>query len=143
MSAPTRSDIINEARRWIGTPYHHQASLIGVGTDCIGLVRGIWRAFYGAEPEKMPAYPRDWGDANGREDILAVATRHLIPVARGEPGDVLCIRWKHGGVAKHVMIKSGPDLAIHAFNGAAVCEIPLGPFWTKRTCAAFAFPGVR
>ena len=29
--------------RWIGTPYRHQASLKGVGCDCLGLVRGVWR----------------------------------------------------------------------------------------------------
>jgi NlpC/P60 family putative phage cell wall peptidase len=40
--------ILEEARSWIGTPYQHQASLKGVGCDCIGLVRGVWRAVYGA-----------------------------------------------------------------------------------------------
>jgi len=41
--------IVAEARRWIGTPYRHQASLIGVGCDCLGLVRGIWRAVVGRD----------------------------------------------------------------------------------------------
>lgn len=31
----TAADI---ARRWIGTPYHHQARLPGQGLDCIGLL---------------------------------------------------------------------------------------------------------
>ncbi|MGA8997361.1 MAG: peptidase P60, partial [Pseudolabrys sp.] len=42
-----RKDIVAETRRWIGTPYRHQASLIGVGCDCLGLVRGVWRAVVG------------------------------------------------------------------------------------------------
>lgn len=46
-----RDIIIVEARSWIGTPYHHQAALKGVGCDCLGLVRGVWRAVYGADPE--------------------------------------------------------------------------------------------
>lgn len=33
------ADIVAAARGWIGTPYLHQASLKGVGTDCLGLVR--------------------------------------------------------------------------------------------------------
>ena len=33
--------VIAAARGWIGTPYLHQASLKGVGTDCLGLVRGV------------------------------------------------------------------------------------------------------
>jgi NlpC/P60 family putative phage cell wall peptidase len=59
----TRADIACEARRWIGTPYRHQASLHGVGCDCLGLVRGVWRAFYGDEPEVTPAYASDWAEA--------------------------------------------------------------------------------
>jgi NlpC/P60 family putative phage cell wall peptidase len=46
-----RKDIVAETRSWIGTPYRHQASLKGVGCDCLGLVRGVWRAVIGVEPE--------------------------------------------------------------------------------------------
>ena len=53
--------IVQAARGWIGTPYVHQASVKGGGTDCLGLVRGIWREFFGAEPEVMPAYTRIGG----------------------------------------------------------------------------------
>jgi NlpC/P60 family putative phage cell wall peptidase len=40
----TRIRIGAEARAWIGTPDRHQASLKGMGCDCLGLVRGVWRA---------------------------------------------------------------------------------------------------
>lgn len=40
----SRQIIVAETRDWIGTPYRHQASLKGVGCDCLGLVRGVWRA---------------------------------------------------------------------------------------------------
>ena len=42
--------VIGAARHWLGTPYHDQASLHGVGCDCLGLVRGVWRGLYGPEP---------------------------------------------------------------------------------------------
>ena len=42
-----RKDIVAETRDWIGTPYRHQASLKGVGCDCLGLVRGVWRNVIG------------------------------------------------------------------------------------------------
>ena len=35
--------VVVEARRWLGTPYLHQASECGVGADCLGLLRGVWR----------------------------------------------------------------------------------------------------
>ena len=57
----TREAIVTAARGWLGTPYHHQASVKGVGSDCLGLIRGIWRELYGPEPEAMPPYTPDWG----------------------------------------------------------------------------------
>ena len=74
-----RNRIVCEARRWIGTPYRHQASLKGVGCDCLGLVRGVWRAGYGAEPEAAPAYTADWAEATGEERLLPEAVLAEIP----------------------------------------------------------------
>jgi NlpC/P60 family putative phage cell wall peptidase len=37
-SAP---DIVNQARTWLGTPFHHQARLKGKGCDCLGLIIGV------------------------------------------------------------------------------------------------------
>ena len=73
------SDVIAQAaRRWIGTPYQHQQSQCGVGTDCLGLIRGMWREVIGPEPEVVPHYSHDWGEA-GAEEILHLATlRHLV-----------------------------------------------------------------
>lgn len=48
--------VVAEAMDWIGTPYRHQASRKGVGCDCLGLVRGVWRALYGREPEAPGPY---------------------------------------------------------------------------------------
>ena len=41
--------VVVEARRWLGTPYLHQASECGVGADCLGLLRGVWRGVIGPE----------------------------------------------------------------------------------------------
>ena len=37
-----RETIVRCARGWLGTPYHHQASMKSVGCDCLGLIRGLW-----------------------------------------------------------------------------------------------------
>ena len=54
------SPVVDAARLWLGTPYVHQASVRGSGSDCLGLIRGVWRDLYGAEPEAPPAYTADW-----------------------------------------------------------------------------------
>lgn len=143
-SSLSRADIVAEARRWIGTPYRHQASLHGVGCDCLGLVRGVWRGCVGREPEAPPPYAPDWAEARGDEALADAARRHLIavPPQRIDAGDLLLFRWRDACVAKHAAIASGEGTMIHAHDGAAVCEVALAPWWRRRLAYAFAFPGV-
>ena len=47
--AARREEIVRLAREWIGTPYQHQASLKGVGADCLGFLRGVWREAVGED----------------------------------------------------------------------------------------------
>jgi NlpC/P60 family putative phage cell wall peptidase len=108
----------------------HQASLKGVGCDCLGLLRGVWRALYDMEPEPLPAYAADWAEANGEERLAAAARRHLIEIDSSEAasGDVLLFRWRPHLPAKHAAIVSGDDRMIHAYDGAAVAEVYFAPF---------------
>lgn len=144
MSALKRTDIVAEAQRWIGTPYRHQASLAGVGADCLGLVRGVWRGVVGVEPETVPAYTPDWAEALGEETLLKASRRHMPEIGSGlaQAGDVLLFRMALGSPAKHAAIISGGDRIIHAYWGRAVCETRLVPWWRRRIAAAFQFPGV-
>jgi NlpC/P60 family putative phage cell wall peptidase len=140
---PTRSAIVTEARRWIGTPYRHQASLCGVGADCLGLVRGVWRHFYGDEPEALPAYSADWAEATRTDSLHDAAHRHLITIepASAGPGDVVLFRWRAHLPAKHAGILSFDRQFIHAYDGSAVVESPFSSWWSRHGVAAFAFPG--
>ena len=48
----SRMDAIAEARSWLGTSFHHQASVKGVGCDCIGLIKGyLWSDDTSASPK--------------------------------------------------------------------------------------------
>ena len=137
-----RPHIIALARDWLGTPYHHQASLRGVGTDCVGLVRGIYRELHGGEAQALPAYTRDWAEGSGRETLLEAARRHLVEIApfEAQPGDVLVFRWRRNTLAKHCAILSAPTAMIHALEGAPVTEVALTPWWRRHIAGAFAFP---
>lgn len=140
----TRSAIVAEARGWIGTPYRHQGSLKGVGCDCLGLVRGVWRVLIGSEPEPVPPYAADWAEATQREALADAGLRHLTPVdpAAFAPGDVVLFRWRAGFPAKHAAIVSTPARMVHAHSSAAVAEVALAPWWRRRVAYAFRFPGV-
>jgi NlpC/P60 family putative phage cell wall peptidase len=139
----TREAIVAEARSWLGTRYRHQASVKGVGCDCLGLVRGVWRACVGVEPELPPPYAPDWAEAGGRDALIEAAARHLVAVPRDAfaAGDVLLFRYRDGFVAKHAAIASSRDTMIHAHDGACVCEVAITPWWRRRIAGAFRFPG--
>lgn len=137
--------VVAEARSWIGTPYLHQQSACGAGTDCLGLLRGVWRAVIGPEPQAMPAYTMDWAEPSGSEVLMTAACRWLVakPLVAEETGDVLLFRMRDGGIAKHLGIGAevGPRPSfIHAYSGHGVIESPLSAPWRRRIVARFAFP---
>ena len=140
-----RAEIVAEALSWRGTPYRHQASLKGVGCDCLGLVRGVWRALLGPEPEEAPPYTPDWAEAAGAETLAEAAARNMTVVVPTDAtaGDVLLFRWRASLPAKHAAILIGGDRFIHAQQGAAVATATLTPWWRRRIAGAFRFPGVR
>jgi NlpC/P60 family putative phage cell wall peptidase len=143
---PRDAEAVALARDWIGTPYLHQASVRGVGTDCLGLLRGIWRALYGTEPEAIPAYTADWSEPTRDEALWQGARRHMAELPKGVPdlpGQVLLFRMRSGAVAKHVGLLSQAGAEprfIHAYTGHGVIESPLSGPWRRRIVARFQFP---
>ena len=139
---PTRSEIVRAARRYIGTPYHHQAALAGAGCDCLGLIRGVWCDLYGAEPEAPPPYTPDWGETGAVEHMLDAAYRHLVPIAVGdaEAGDVMIFRLRNGVIAKHAAILTSCASMIHAQSEDRVREVTMNGWWRRHAAAAFGFP---
>ena len=144
-----RARVVGLARTWLGTPYRHQASLRGEGADCLGLVRGVWRELFGAEPEPTPPYLPDWAEVGGEEALLQASRRWLkeIPPGQARAGDVLLFRMASGCPAKHCAILSEGSVdgdaeprMIHAYWGRAVVESWMGPWWRRRLTAAFAWP---
>ena len=137
--------VVNLARSWIGTPYRHQGCVRGAGADCLGLLRGVWRELYGAEPEAVPPYTADWAEPGGQEALWDAARRWLVPCGAGPvgPGDVLLFRMREGGIAKHLGIAAETGDAasfIHAYSGHGVVESPLSQPWARRIVARFTFP---
>lgn len=137
-----RARILEEARGWLGTPYRHQASAKGAGCDCLGLIRGVWRALYGPEPEAAPAYTPDWAEREGEETLLHAARKYLVARAldEAEPGDVLLFRMNADAPMKHAAILDEDARILHAYWGRAVVRSRLSPWWRVRLAAAFSFP---
>jgi NlpC/P60 family putative phage cell wall peptidase len=138
----TRGAVVSSVRQWIGTPYQHQASLQGVGCDCLGLLRGLWRTLIGPEPQALEPYSPVWAEIATGDPLLEAACRHLVAVDDDEvrAGQVLVFRWRPGLPAKHCGIATGPTHFVHAHDGACVAEVALVPGWRRRITGRFEFP---
>ena len=142
MSVTDPDAVIAAARAWLGTPYHDQASLRGVGCDCLGLARGVWRDLIGAEPQAVPPYSRDWGETGARE-VLAEGARAMmieIPVTEISPGALVLFRMAPRAISKHVGILTSDESFIHAYDRLGVIEEVLTTVWARRIAFAFQFP---
>jgi len=138
--SPTAEEISGAARAWLGTPYRHQASTLGAGCDCLGLVRGVWRALYAEEPAPLPHYSADWrrAPASGLVEVAEALLRR----AEGEPeaGQLVLFRLGRTPVPRHCGIMVEDDRFIHAQEGLGVVEANLGESWRKRVAGTFVFP---
>ncbi|WP_108892316.1 NlpC/P60 family protein [Palleronia abyssalis] len=135
------NDIVDAARRWIGTPYVHRASCRGAGCDCLGLIRGVWQDISGEHLNDMPAYSPDWNEAVGREELLTRVRAYFAEEDRVNvhPGRIILFRMKPGAVAKHLGIATGPDRFVHSYSGRGVCETSLSDPWRRKIVACFEF----
>lgn len=142
-----RAGVVAEARSWIGTPYLHQASMKGAGCDCLGLLRGVWRAYLGNEPEALPPYSPDWDEIAKQDVLLTAAQTHLNErsIDHLAAGDVILFRMRKQAVAKHLGIcseaRSEPKF-VHAYVNHGVVENSLSEPWVKRIAGVFSFPGI-
>ncbi|MGV8832852.1 MAG: NlpC/P60 family protein [Devosia sp.] len=133
-------DVVIAARAFLGTPYRHQAATIGAGCDCLGLLRGVWRALYGSEPMVVPPYRADLRDPLNAGALQAAAERFLL-AEHGQlaAGQVLLFRLGNGP-PKHCGILISPCRFIHAQERLGVVEANLTEAWDRRVAARFRFP---
>lgn len=137
-----RQDVVDLARSWIGTPYLHQGARRGVGTDCLGLLLGVWRELYGNLPFKVPPYGIGWDAPDQSERLWGAACTYLEPkdLGDGSVGDVLLFRMRQAGPARHLGIDTGEGTFVHAYSRHAVLESGLSTPWARRIVARFTFP---
>jgi NlpC/P60 family putative phage cell wall peptidase len=134
--------VVLAARGWLGTPYHDQASVRGVGCDCLGLARGVWREVVGPEPFPIPPYSRDWGETGPREVLAEGARAVMIKIAPSDagPGALLLFRMMPRAIAR---ILTETERFIYAYERLGVIEEALTPYTHRRVAFAFLFPRMK
>ena len=103
----TRAEFLATVRSYIGTPYHHQGRLPGVGMDCPApLICAAWE--HGIKPRTfdVTAYPREPDGSTLRR--LCDQNLEAIHFDDAIAGDVLLCKF-NGGRPRHLGILSGDD----------------------------------
>lgn len=112
------SAVVEEARTWLGTPYHHQGRIKGVGVDCAMILCDVFHAA-GLIPYIDPRpYPPDWHMHRSEERYLSWVEKYADPVETPEPGDVALYRF--GRTISHGAIVVAWPTIIHAYRGEGV-----------------------
>lgn len=129
------------ARQWLGTPWHHQGALKGVGCDCAGLVMGVAREA-GLADVAVSGYPRLPRD----HQLEGYCDQHMqrVPREAMRPGDVAAFRY--GADPQHLGFigeQGGQLTLIHALAPARrVVETILAEPWCSRLAIVYRIPGV-
>lgn len=108
--------VLDEARTWLGTPWHHEGAVKGAGVDCAMLLLRVF-VEVGAIPEFDPRpYPIDHMMHSGDERFLGWLNRHADEVTDAEPQVADVIVYKVGRCYSHgAIVEQWPHI-IHAFR---------------------------
>lgn len=138
-----RSQVVEEARSFVNTPFHHQGRTKGVGVDCAGLIvlvgRGCGFKIEDAEPLNYSRYPF-WSLR-----LLDALHKNLRPISLVEAreGSVVWFWIARPTLGQHLGILTSDGRMIHAWEQAGkVIESSYGPYWRERELEAFDFPFV-
>lgn len=127
----TPEELILVARSYVGTKFHANARLPGVGLDCIGVIVCAARAC-GLRHTDMAAYPMR---PNGQ--LTVVLNAQLVRVPDALAGDVLLMSF--AGEPHHVALFTGPTI-IHAYITVKRCvEQPMVDLWQQRVRGVYRF----
>ncbi len=134
-----RDQIIAEARSWIGTPFHWEASVKGVGCDCKGLVAGVARNLGRPEAASRFASATAYNRKIDTKLLKQGLTELFDPAPIPMPGDVLLLRV--AGIPMHLAIMVSDCRMVHTYGKGPrmVIEVPMGSIWKSAIDSAWAW----
>lgn len=90
-----RAEFVATVRSYIGTPYHHQGRLPGVGMDCPApMICAAWHHGLAPRSADITGYSREPDGAS----LQAYCAQYMDPIdfAFAEPGDVILAKFQNG-----------------------------------------------
>jgi len=113
-ASPLRAAVVAEARRWLGTPFHHAARVKGHGVDCLMLLAEVYERAGICDHVAPPFYVPDWHLHQGAERYAEGLLRYARPIEGPPlPGDIALFRF--GRTFSHGAIVTSWPRLIHAY----------------------------
>ena len=142
MQTSTLADrIVKEALEWEGTPYHHQAGLKGVGTDCAYFVGKVAENIGLIEKFKTDPYSIEWHWHSHEEKMCNIVESFGLERVYDDPqpGDILA--FQYGRVCSHlgIMLPNNQFIHAHIKAGRVIVNNLNGDF-AERLKRVYRFP---
>jgi cell wall-associated NlpC family hydrolase len=140
-----RQLVVEEAKTWLKTPYHHMGRIKGSGVDCGQILIAVWDNCGLIELLEVGHYYQDWSLHRSEEKYLEWILKYTKKVDRAPlPGDI--ILYKFGRCISHAAIVIDYPLVIHSYVNLGVTysdskqdAILLDKKGNSRECGVYSF----
>ena len=134
-----RQDIIDAAREFIGTPWHHQGRLKGVGVDCVGLISLVSKQL-SIPINDYTTYSRY---PIGDRLLGELEAGGLSRVEEPHVGSVLVFWLERPSKPQHTAFLTDKGILHAWYTARKVVEHSLTEWWTEHVHSYWDLPGVR
>ncbi len=132
----TKQDIIDTARQYIGTPFHHQGRVKGVGIDCAGLLVGVARDLELSDYDVM-----GYSHVPSGSELERHLDANMDVIQVIEPACVVLMAFDAD--PQHIAICTSETSIIHAYFQVRKCvEHDLDDMWRSRIRKIYRFRGI-
>ncbi|MBT9158862.1 MAG: Dipeptidyl-peptidase 6 [Dehalococcoidia bacterium] len=135
---PSRSEVVQAARAYIGTPYHHQGRS-RAGLDCVGLIVAV-AADIGLQSHAQRFDIQNYSRMPDGSLMTHFGQAAEAVLGKPQPGDILVFKFLKQ--PHHLAIQSGPSRMVHAVERYGVVEVNLVEQWLARQVGVYQLPGV-
>lgn len=141
----SRTEVVECARSWIGTPYHYGGQVKGAGADCATLIYCVYRSCGLVPEEEIGIFAGDWWLHTKDEKYMLRIVRHAYKVVeancyrstKAEPGNIVMLKagsriFNHGAV-----VTAWPHV-VHAIHPhVEEIDASRNPMWANQQIAVF------
>jgi len=137
-----RDYVCERALTYLGTPFHHQGRLKGVGLDCAGFIVELAKEcnLYVDKVEDLTGYSRV-PDGKSLREVLVKGTRCEKSISDLKAGDIILMKFLKE--PQHLGLYMPNNQIIHAYEG--IKKVVIHDFdikWKNRVISIFEFNNI-